>query len=334
MRNVPNTYIFSLALGDLLVIITCVPFTSTIYTLESWPFGDVICRLSEYFKDVSIGVSVFTLTSLSAERYCVIVNPIRSHVGGGSISSRSLTLLIAVGIWLLAVLLALPAALFSSVQTRRKDNGQTILFCSPFPPKFGQAYKQMIVLSKFLVYYAIPLSVIACFYVLMARHLEYSTRNMPGELQGQSTQVLGRRKVAKMVLSFVFIFIVCFLPIHIFMLWFHFSPDAESQFDEYWNAFRIFAFCMSFINSCINPVALYCVSGTFRKHFNQYLLCCCRELSSNGTNYETSTHTMVHFSSTTRRHLLKNNTTNIRRQHMEDVNCSCSTTSTTLEHTS
>lgn len=68
MRNVPNTYILSLALGDLLVIITCVPFTSTMYTVESWPYGELICKLSEATKDVSIGVSVFTLTALSAER--------------------------------------------------------------------------------------------------------------------------------------------------------------------------------------------------------------------------------------------------------------------------
>jgi len=36
MRNVPNTYIFSLALGDLLVIITSVPFTSTLYTVSRY----------------------------------------------------------------------------------------------------------------------------------------------------------------------------------------------------------------------------------------------------------------------------------------------------------
>jgi hypothetical protein len=34
MRNVPNTYIFSLALGDLLVIVICVPFISTLYTVS------------------------------------------------------------------------------------------------------------------------------------------------------------------------------------------------------------------------------------------------------------------------------------------------------------
>lgn len=70
-------YIFSLALADLLVIITCVPFTSILYTVEYWPWGVVVCKVSETAKDISIGVSVFTLTALSAERYCAIVNPLR-----------------------------------------------------------------------------------------------------------------------------------------------------------------------------------------------------------------------------------------------------------------
>lgn len=70
-------YIFSLALADLLVIIICVPLTSLIYTLDSWPWGSALCRVTECAKDISIGVSVFTLTALSAERYYAIVNPLR-----------------------------------------------------------------------------------------------------------------------------------------------------------------------------------------------------------------------------------------------------------------
>lgn len=37
-------------------------------------------------------------------------------------------------------------------------------------------------------------------------------------------------------------------------------------------------YIFSFFNSCVNPVALYCVSGVFREHFNHYL--CCRPLNS------------------------------------------------------
>ncbi|KAI5700314.1 hypothetical protein M8J77_000419 [Diaphorina citri] len=270
MRSVPNTYILSLALGDLLVIICGVPFTSTLYTLESWPYGPHICKLSEATRDISIGVSVFTLTALSAERYCAIVNPIRSHI-----SSKPLTIVTAFAIWVLAIILALPSALFSHVQPATTASNDTIYFCSPFPIEYGQQYKQTVVLCKFLAYYLGPLCVIACFYILMARHLELSTRNMPGELLGQSSQSRARKKVAKMVLSFVIIFIICFLPLHIFEMWYHFYPDSYDNYDNFWHFLRITGFCLSFINSCINPIALYFISGVFRKHFNRYLFCCC-----------------------------------------------------------
>lgn len=273
MRNVPNTYILSLALGDLLVIVTCVPFTSIVYTLESWPWGEVICKLQEASKDVSIGVSVFTLTALSAERYCAIVNPIRRHV------TKPLTIVTALAIWVFSLLLALPSAIVSTVHTTRLTNNHTIEYCTPFPEEFGTSYSKTIVLFRFLAYYAIPLVVIGGFYILMARHLVLTTRNMPGEQQGQSNQVQARRKVAKVVLAFVIVFIICFLPIHVFMLWFHFYPYSHEDFDDYWNAFRIIGFCLSFINSCINPIALYCVSKAFRKHFNRYLFCCIKRSS-------------------------------------------------------
>jgi len=48
--SVPNTFILNLALGDLLVLFCSVPFTSTIYTFESWPYGEFVCKASEFAK--------------------------------------------------------------------------------------------------------------------------------------------------------------------------------------------------------------------------------------------------------------------------------------------
>ncbi|XP_011142848.1 neuropeptide CCHamide-1 receptor isoform X1 [Harpegnathos saltator] len=271
MRNVPNIYVLSLALGDLLLIVTCVPFTSILYTLESWPWGLSICKLSEYVKDISIGVSVFTLAALAAERYCAIVNPIRRHVAG--LSAKPLTVLTASLIWVLAIVLALPAVLFSHVPTIPLGENHSILICSPFPEEFGDGYQKGIVMFKFLAYYAIPLCVIAGFYLGMARHLILSTRNMPGELPG-CEQIRARRRVGKMVLSFIIVFVICFLPYHVFMLWFHFWPSSRDDYNIFWHVFRIVGFCLSFSNSCVNPIALYFISGTFRQRFNKYLCYC------------------------------------------------------------
>lgn len=49
------------------------------------------------------------------------------------------------------------------------------------------------------------------------------------------------------------------------------SPRSNEEYNLFWHVLRIIGFCLSFANSCANPVALYCVSGAFRKHFNRYV---------------------------------------------------------------
>ncbi|XP_050069961.1 neuropeptide CCHamide-2 receptor-like isoform X2 [Anopheles maculipalpis] len=290
MRNIPNTYIFSLALADLLVILICVPLASIIYTLESWPWGDALCRVSEFAEEISIGVSVFTLTALSADRYCAIVNPLRK------LQTRPLTVIVAFLIWVLAIICAIPSVVMSEVVVVHLSN-KTIEYCSPFGPrKKDSNYSKYKTVLNSIVYYFLPLSIIGILYVLMAHRLHTSAREMPGENAGPQSrsQARARRHVARMVITFVIVFIVCFLPHHVVELWFHLNPHAEDDYDDFWHIFRITGFCLSFLNSCINPVALYCVSGVFRQHFHRYL--CCRPmtvqrrigLSSAGNACETS----------------------------------------------
>ncbi|XP_042885591.1 neuropeptide CCHamide-1 receptor-like [Penaeus japonicus] len=269
LRNVPNTYIISLALGDLLLLFSTVPLVSTIYTIDSWPYGTFECKLSDMVREISVGVTVFNLTALSADRYLAIVSPIRKAVG----AAGATTVRVAVGIWLLAVVLAVPTAVFSHVQVFEVSEEKSINVCYPFPDYLPEWYPCVNILAKALVYYLLPLIVIGTFYLLMARHLLSS--DVPGESHVFHKQIQTRRKVAKIVLCFVLIFAVCFLPTHVFLLWFYFDPLASVKYNEFWHSLRIVGFCLGFINSCINPIALYCISGTFRKHYNRYLFCCC-----------------------------------------------------------
>ncbi|VVC40455.1 Bombesin receptor-like,G protein-coupled receptor, rhodopsin-like,GPCR, rhodopsin-like, 7TM [Cinara cedri] len=272
MINVPNIYILSLALGDLLVLLGCIPFTSIVYTVPSWPFGTAICKVSETTRDVSIGVTVFTLTALSADRFFAIVDPMRKlHASVGGHRATKFTVTVAITIWCLAIACAVPAAAYSYIKPFINGNVTQLEVCYPYPDELGPEYARLVVLVKFLIHYVIPLSAIACFYIMMARHLINSTKNMPGEVQGQMRQVRARKKVAKTVLAFVLVFAVCFLPNHIFLLWFYNNPKAQEEFNAFWNVFRITGFCLLYTNSCINPIALYLLSGTFRKHFDRQL---------------------------------------------------------------
>lgn len=132
----PFSYIFSLAFGDLLVILICVPLTGLVYITDQWPWegelGDILCRGSEFAKDISIGVSIFTLVALASDRYTGIVNPLKK------LQARSrMVLVIIIFTWTLAILFALPAVIVSEVIT----SVEGIKYCSPFG-HYGRTYTQ------------------------------------------------------------------------------------------------------------------------------------------------------------------------------------------------
>lgn len=107
----------------------------------------------------------------------------------------------------------------------------------------------------------------------MARRLHVSARDMPGEIAGPQSraQARARRHVARMVVTFVIgnhnihfsftllnlyswvklqkilsclVFVVCFLPQHIFNLWFHCNPNSRDEYDHFWHILRIVGFSL------------------------------------------------------------------------------------------
>ena len=261
MRNVPNVLLVSLALGDMLLIVVSVPFTATIYSLSEWPYGEVACRCNAFLQALSLGVSVFTLVALSADRYFAIKNPMRAY----QTASLGRTVGVALLIWLVSLLLAGYKLRYAHVAT-------AYVYCRIYPA----GWARFIVMFNFVVYFALPMTVITAFYVRMAHVLVASSFLTGGESCASAQmrkQLAARKKVSKLVLCFVLVFVVCWLPRHVYLLWYHYDGG---EYDLFWHVFKIVGFCLSFTNSCVNPLALYLLSRQFRLHFNRCLLCCCR----------------------------------------------------------
>jgi len=68
IRNVPNLFMSSLALGDVLLLLTCAPVDASRYLSDEWLFGRMGCKVIPFIQLTSVGVSVFTLTALSVDR--------------------------------------------------------------------------------------------------------------------------------------------------------------------------------------------------------------------------------------------------------------------------
>ncbi|XP_076342038.1 cholecystokinin receptor type A-like [Tachypleus tridentatus] len=79
MRNVTNTFLLNLAISDILLGVFCMPFTLVGSLLRNFIFGNFMCRLIPYLQAVSVSVSVWTLVSISIERYYAICRPLVSR---------------------------------------------------------------------------------------------------------------------------------------------------------------------------------------------------------------------------------------------------------------
>ncbi|XP_066227839.1 neuromedin-B receptor [Saccopteryx leptura] len=299
MRSAPNIFISNLAAGDVLLLLTCVPVDASRYFFDEWMFGKVGCKLIPLIQLTSVGVSVFTLTALSADRYRAIVNPMDIQTSGAVLW----TCVKALGIWTVSVLLAVPEAVFSEVvQMDSLDNG-SFTACIPYP-QTDELHPKIHSVLIFLVYFLIPLTIISVYYYHIAKTLIKSAHNLPGEYNEHTKkQMETRKRLAKIVLVFVGCFVFCWFPNHVLYMYRSFNYnkiDPSLGHMIVTLVSRILSFC----NSCVNPFALYLFSESFRRHFNSQL-CCGRK-----SNPERSTSYLVS-SSAVRMTSLKSSTKNV-----------------------
>ncbi|XP_078261580.1 neuromedin-B receptor [Rhinoraja longicauda] len=287
MRSVPNIFISSLAAGDLLLLVTCVPVDAARYFFEEWVFGTVACKLIPLIQLTSVGVSVFTLTALSADRYKAIVNPMDIQESSAVLH----TCLKAVTIWLISMVLAIPEAVYSQVVEYNNGNNESFSACVPYPLS-DKLHPKIHSILIFLVYYLIPLTIISIYYLHIARTLVKSAHNMPGESSEHAKrQMETRKRLAKIVLVFVGLFATCWFPNHVLYMYrsFHYGQIDPSLGHL---LVTVLGRVLSFCNSCVNPFALYLLSETFRRHFNSHLRCKGQHRRSGSTSYFQSTSAM------------------------------------------
>eukprot|EP00914_Ancora_sagittata_P033497 GHVO01067543.1.p1 GENE.GHVO01067543.1~~GHVO01067543.1.p1 ORF type:complete len:359 (+),score=24.58 GHVO01067543.1:236-1312(+) len=273
MRTTPNIFIGSLALGDLLLLLVSVPFYGMIYTLPDWPHGEFLCKLTGILVTLSLGVSIFTLTALSADRYMAIMHPMKRYTD----SPTRRTVVIAAAIWFVSAAFASVEGCARNLKVLLFDDHPPMRLCGSNPEEWGEWFTCFRISIRFVVYFVVPILVIGVLYLLMARSLWSSGSFAQSAAAARQTET--RRKVAILVLSIVVLFVICWLPRHIYMLWF--DCPSYGDYNMFWHVFKILSFCLSFMNSCVNPVALFFLSDQFKKHFKRYLCCECNQEGPN-----------------------------------------------------
>jgi hypothetical protein len=123
---------------------------------------------------------------------------------------------------------------------------------------------------------------------MTARHL---AKRLPSIFHGTPNPHLKtRRNAAKIVVGLTVVFMISYAPYHAYWSYIICTTDVKILSDKItefliysdnnlWYTFHI-STCFLLINSCLNPVALFCTSHQFRQHLKSYLTCLCKTNSS------------------------------------------------------
>ncbi|KAL1379345.1 hypothetical protein pipiens_014965 [Culex pipiens pipiens] len=186
MRTVTNYFITNLAVGDLMMILFCVPFTFiSTFVLQYWPFGLMMCRLVNYTQAVSVLVSAYTLVAISGDRYIAIMWPLKPRI-----TKTCSKVLIAI-VWIIALITAAPIAIFSTLVF--PSNWHTVCnlpVCQESWPSQVQEgyYSTTLLMTQFVI----PLLVLIYTYTRIA--IVVWGKRPPGEAENSRDQRMAKSK--------------------------------------------------------------------------------------------------------------------------------------------
>ncbi|XP_065072878.1 pyrokinin-1 receptor-like [Ochlerotatus camptorhynchus] len=174
MHTATNYYLFSLAISDLLLLLTGVP--QEVYLLWyrfPYPFDNNVCILQGFTAETSANATVLTITAFTVERYVAICKPFRSH----TMSKLSRAVRYILAIWVIAMCLAVPQALALEIDeqysmcTVRRDQQRHVFTIST------------------VIVFVFPMCVLTVLYVLIGLQLRSSKVMKRGTQLGSSVRL-------------------------------------------------------------------------------------------------------------------------------------------------
>ncbi|XP_036434703.1 adrenoceptor alpha 1Aa [Colossoma macropomum] len=280
LRTVTHYFIVNLAVADLLLSSTVLPFSTIFEMLGRWVFGRTFCDVWAAMDVLCCTASIMSLCVISVDRYIGVSYPLRYP----AIVTERRALLALMGVWALSITISV-GPLFGWKEPAPEDESICKITEEPGYAIFSAVGSFYLPLVVILVMY--------CRVYVVAR------RETRGLRKGQKTEKSDRaeavtlrihrgntaasedealrsrthfalrllkfsreKKAAKTLGIVVGCFVLCWLPFFLVL-------PIGSIFPAYRPSDTVFkiTFWLGYFNSCINPIIYPCSSQEFKKAF-------------------------------------------------------------------
>lgn len=260
MQTVTNMYILNLAIADECFLIG-IPFLITTMYRDEWTFGKTMCKAYMVSTSVTQFTSSIFLFIMSADRYIAVCHPISSPRFRSPFVSKVVT---AVA-WTTSALIMLPVMLYANAI--EKDGKKKMSCIIEWPQEHEDGSGTTFTLYSLILGFAIPLSLILGFYYLVIRKLQ-----TVGPKTKSKEKKRSNRKVTKLVLTVITVYVLCWLPYWISQVALINSPPQVCNSRLEITIFVLVG-CLGYSNSAMNPILYAFLSDNFKKSFLKACTC-------------------------------------------------------------
>ncbi|XP_014228153.1 pyrokinin-1 receptor-like [Trichogramma pretiosum] len=280
MHTSTNYYLFSLAISDLLLLVSGLP-PEIYYMWSNYPyvFGEAFCILQSFAAETAANATVLTITAFSVERYVAICHPFLSH----AISNLKRAIRYVIAVWTLALVLAIPQAVQFGLVYQRHEDGSIVAesaICSLKWTFLDHAFE----VSTFLLF-VVPMIVITVLYILIGVKLRRTSMSMTGTRddkvehryysvdRGDGRKRCSQKNITRMLVAVVITFFICWAPFHAQRLLAIYAKNYNVKSSEptivlpVYRSLTYISGVLYYLSTAINPLLYNIMSNKFRKAF-------------------------------------------------------------------
>ncbi|XP_015514451.1 somatostatin receptor type 2 [Neodiprion pinetum] len=259
MQTVTNMYIVNLAIADECFLIG-IPFLVTTMSLQSWTFGKIMCKAYMITTSINQFTSSIFLFIMSADRYIAVCHPISSP----KVRTPFISRVVSLTAWGTSALFMIPVFLYANTM----ETAEGVISCNIlWPDNANQGGQTTFTLYTFILGFAIPLILILIFYFLVIRKLR-----TVGPKNKSKEKKRSHRKVTKLVLTVITVYVLCWLPYWLTQVALIYTPPKQCQSRVIITTFLLAGF-LSYSNSAMNPILYAFLSDNFKKSFLKACTC-------------------------------------------------------------
>lgn len=152
--------------------------------------------------------------------------------------------------------------------------------CPLYIERFGNV-ERYYTLFTFICMYIIPLSIISLCYAKILMIVWRKTSAGTESAAAHERSIRQKRKTTRMVFIVVLLFAVCWGPIQCMNMYNNWGnanvANWSKSFFMFFVSLKLFAVCLCYANSCVNPFIYAFTQTTFKKHFRKIFAICIPE---------------------------------------------------------